>query len=64
MRFFRRLPCAIVVLALAAPPMLMQQCAALPAMPAQTGFLSPTALTATKDGRTLFIACATADRIL
>jgi YVTN family beta-propeller protein len=63
MRFFQRFPGVFVVLALAVPSMLMEQTAALAATPAQTGYLSPTALTATKDGRTLFIACATANRV-
>jgi DNA-binding beta-propeller fold protein YncE len=42
----------------------MEQSAALAAAPAQLGYLSPTALAGTKDGKTLFIACATGNRIL
>src|ERR1035437_1348598 len=64
MRVFHRFPGAVVVLTLATTSVLVAQCGAQPAAPAQTGYLSPTALRATKDGRTLFIACATANRIL
>lgn len=54
----------IVTLALVSSATPMEQFAALAAAPAQPGYLSPAALTATKDGKTLFIGCATANRIL
>jgi len=44
--------------------MLVEQSPALRAAPASGGYLSPSALAATKDGKILFIACATANRIL
>ena len=62
--FFRRRLGAAAMLALAAPCMLIGQSAVLGDTPAQTVWLFPAALTATKDGKTLFIACATANRIL
>ena len=42
----------------------MGQIAVFAASPEHNGYLSPTALAATKDGKTLFIACATANRVL
>src|ERR1035438_1012611 len=64
MRLFRRSRSAVVLLAVAALLMLITQSGALAAVPAQAGYLSPTALTATADAKTLFIACATANRVL
>src|ERR1019366_1759398 len=64
MRFFRRLFGAVFVLALAPPSTLMEQSAARAASATQPGYLSPTSLAATKDGKNLFIACATANLVL
>jgi YVTN family beta-propeller protein len=44
--------------------LVMGQIAVFAALPETNGYLSPTALAATKDGKTVFIACATANRVL
>ncbi len=59
----RKLPIK-VTLALAAQLFVMGQIAVFFASPEPDSYLSPTALAATKDGKTLFIACATANRVL
>jgi DNA-binding beta-propeller fold protein YncE len=57
-------PSVMFILILAIAVAVIGKTATLNAMPAPTGYLSPTALVAAKDGKVLFIACATANRIL
>jgi hypothetical protein len=64
MRLFLRFRGAVVMLALATASGTMEQSAIPAAAPPQIGYLPPTALAATKDGRTLFNVCTTANRIL
>jgi YVTN family beta-propeller protein len=64
MRLSRRLFGVVVVLAIATFLMPMEQSTAFAVTPSQDGYLSPAALAATKDRRTLFIACATGNRVL
>ena len=53
-----------MALALATQLFVMGQTTVFAAPPETNGYLSPTALAATKDGKTLFIACATANKVL
>jgi YVTN family beta-propeller protein len=67
MRFFRLLRvgfAAIALLALAVSWFANVHASELPATAKELSDLSPAALAATKDGKTIFVACATGNRIL